>query len=97
MAPDRMRVRLHTCRIRFVEVLVDLPERLEIVVGDPPSMGRCPLCEFKTSKVHESRRVKVRRSARSPEDHADLAPPPAFGAPAAGSATPRRIRRSKTR
>jgi transposase len=59
LTPDSMRVRLHLYRIRVVEVLVDLPERLEVVVRDLRLVVRCPFCGFKTSKVHETRRVKV--------------------------------------
>jgi transposase len=60
LAPDSMRVRLHLYRIRVVEVLVDLPERLEVVIRDLRSVVRCPFCGFKTTKVHETRRVKLR-------------------------------------
>ena len=58
--PDSMTVRLHLYRIRVVEVLVDLPERLEVVIADLRSVVRCPWCGFKTSKVHETRRVKIK-------------------------------------
>ncbi|MGH4002443.1 MAG: transposase, partial [Pseudonocardiaceae bacterium] len=57
--PDAMTVRLHLYRIRVLEVKVDLPERLEVVIRDLRSVVRCPWCCFKTSKVHETRRVKV--------------------------------------
>ena len=60
MAPDSMRVRLHLYRIRVIEVLVDLPERLEVVIRDLRSVVRCPFCGLKTTKVHETRRVKVK-------------------------------------
>jgi transposase len=55
-----MTVRLHLYRIRVVEVLVDFPERLEVVVKDLRSVVRCPWCGFKTSKVHETRRVRIK-------------------------------------
>ena len=55
-----MRVRLHLFRIRVVEVVADLPERLEVVIRDLRSVVRCPFCGLKTTKVHETRRVKVR-------------------------------------
>lgn len=58
--PDSMSVRLHLYRIRVVEVLTDLPDRLEVVIRDLRSVVRCPFCGFKTTKVHETRRVKVR-------------------------------------
>ncbi|MQB02346.1 MAG: hypothetical protein GEU78_19330, partial [Actinobacteria bacterium] len=54
------RVRLHLQRIRVVEVLVDLPERLEVLVRDLRPVVRCPFCAFKTTKVHETRRVRVK-------------------------------------
>jgi transposase len=60
LSPDSMRVRLHLHRIRVVEVLTDLPERLEVVIRDLRSIVCCPFCGFKTSKVHETRRVKVK-------------------------------------
>jgi len=59
-----MSVRLHLYRIRVIEVMIDLPERLEVVVRDLRSVVRCPWCSFKTSKVHETRRVKVKDLAR---------------------------------
>ena len=62
--PDSMTVRLHLYRIRVVNVLVDLPERLEVVVRDLRPVVRCPFCGFKTTKVHETRRVKVKDLAR---------------------------------
>jgi transposase len=57
--PDSMTVRLHLYRIHVLDVVTDLPERLEVVVRDLRSIVRCPWCSFKTSKVHETRRVKV--------------------------------------
>jgi transposase len=57
--PDSMTVRLHLYRIHVLGVVTDLPERLEVVVRDLRSIVRCPWCSFKTSKVHETRRVKV--------------------------------------
>ena len=62
-----MRVRLHLYRIRVLEVLVDLPERLEVVIRDLRSVVRCPHCQFKTTKVHETRRVKVKDVPRGPQ------------------------------
>ncbi|MPZ71298.1 MAG: hypothetical protein GEU71_17510 [Actinobacteria bacterium] len=53
MSPDSMRIRLHLFRIRVVEVVVDLPERLEVVIRDLRSVVRCPWCGFKASKVHD--------------------------------------------
>lgn len=55
-----MTVRLHLYRIRVVEVLVDLPERLEVVIKDLRSVVRCPFCGFKTTKIHETRPTKVK-------------------------------------
>jgi transposase len=58
--PDSMTVRLHLYRIRVVDVLVDLPERLEVLITDLRSVVRCPYCGFKTNKVHETRRAKIK-------------------------------------
>jgi hypothetical protein len=60
-------------RIRVVEVAVDLSERLEVVVRDLRSVVRCPWCGFKTSRVHETRRVKVKDVPRAPGGDAHLA------------------------
>ena len=59
MSPDVMTVRLHLQRIRVVEVTADLPERLELVVEDSRRVLRCRHCGFRTSVVHDRRRVKV--------------------------------------
>ncbi len=53
MTPDSMTVRLHLHRICVVEVVTDLPERLEVLV-------RYPYCGLRTTKVHETRRVRVK-------------------------------------
>ena len=55
-----MTIRLHLYRIRVIEVLTDLPERLEVAIRDLRSVVRCPWCGFKTTNVHETRRVKVK-------------------------------------
>ncbi len=60
MEPDRMSVRLHLRRIRVIAVLVDLVERLVIEVTDTRRVVRCPHCGFKTSAVHDTRRLRVR-------------------------------------
>jgi transposase len=60
LSPDSMTVRLKLQRIRVVEVVTDLRERLEVVVTDLRSVVRCPWCGFKTSKVHDTRRVKIK-------------------------------------
>ena len=59
MTPDSMTVRLKLRRIRVVEVLVDEIERLEVTVEDLRSVTVCPWCGFKTSKVHDTRRVRI--------------------------------------
>lgn len=58
--PDSMTVRLHIYRIRVIGVLTDLPDRLEVVIRDLRSVVKCPWCGFKTTKIHETRRVKVK-------------------------------------
>jgi transposase len=55
-----MTVRLHLYRLRVVEVAVDLPERLEVVVRDLRSVVRCPFCGYKTSRIHETRRQRIK-------------------------------------
>ncbi len=60
MGPDVMSVRLHLRRIRLVAVLVDLIERLTVEVADARRVVRCPHCGFKTTRVHDVRRLRVR-------------------------------------
>lgn len=60
MMPDVMTIRLHLRRIRVVEVVEDLPERLVVAVEDVGSVVRCPHCGFKTRAVHDRRQVQVR-------------------------------------
>ena len=60
MEPDRMSVRLHLRRIRVMAVLVDLVEKLVIEITDTRRVLRCPHCGFKTSRVHDSRRFRIR-------------------------------------
>lgn len=57
--PDSMTIRLHLRRLRVVEVIEDVVERLVVVVKDLRTVVRCPYCGFLTSRVHERRRVKV--------------------------------------
>ena len=40
MSPDAMTIRLHLRRMRVLEVAVDAPERLEVVVEDARSVVR---------------------------------------------------------
>ncbi len=60
MASDQMSVRLHLKRIKVLEVVVDDPFELRIVVADIRSVVRCPSCGHKTAKVHDTRDVVVR-------------------------------------
>lgn len=60
MSPDAMTVRLHLRRVRVVAVLVDLLERLVVEIVDVRRVVRCPYCGFKTTRVHDTRRVLVR-------------------------------------
>lgn len=60
MSPDAMTVRLHLRRIRVVAVVVDLIERLVVEVADLRRVVRCPHCGFKTTRVHDQRRLRVR-------------------------------------
>jgi transposase len=54
-----MTVRLHLRRLRALEVLEDLPERLEVLVEDTRSVVRCGHCGFRTRAVHDRRRIRV--------------------------------------
>lgn len=59
MGPDAMTIRLHLRRIRVVQVLVDVIERLVVEVIDARRVVRCPHCGFRTGRVHDQRRVTV--------------------------------------
>jgi transposase len=59
MSPDRMSVRLHLRRIRVIVVVVDLIERLVVEIADVRRVVRCPHCGFKTTRVHDDRRLVV--------------------------------------
>jgi transposase len=54
-----MTIRLHLRRIRVVEVVEDLVERLVVAVVDLRTVVRCGYCGFRTTKVHDRRRVRV--------------------------------------
>lgn len=54
-----MAIRLHLKRMKVVRVVEDEIDRLVIEVSDTRSVVRCPACGFKTSTVHETRRVVV--------------------------------------
>ena len=60
MSPDAMSVRLHLKRFRVVAVVVDLIEKLVVEISDVRRVVRCPHCGFKTSRVHDVRRLQVR-------------------------------------
>jgi transposase len=60
MAQDEMRLRLHLKRVKVLEVLVDDPFELRILVSDTRVVVRCPSCGHKTAKVHDTRDVVVR-------------------------------------
>ncbi|HDH25825.1 MAG TPA: transposase family protein [Actinobacteria bacterium] len=57
--PDSMTIRLHLRRIRVIEVLDDVVERLVVAVSDLRTVVRCPYCGFLTARVHDRRRVRV--------------------------------------
>ena len=60
MASDGMTIRLHLRRMKVVRVVVDEIDELVIEVADTRSVVRCPACGYKTTKVHETRRVEVK-------------------------------------
>lgn len=59
MTLDSMTIRLHSRRLRVLEVVCDTVERLVVAVRDSRTVARCPYCRFRTVTVHESRRVQV--------------------------------------
>src|SRR5690606_23212360 len=60
MEPDAMSVRLHLRRIRVIAVVVDLVEKLVVEVADTRRVVRYSWCGFKTTRIHDSRRLRVR-------------------------------------
>jgi len=54
-----MTIRLHLRRLRVVEVLDDVVERLVIAVSDLRTVVRCRRCGGLTARVHDRRRVRV--------------------------------------
>ncbi len=50
MSPDSMRVRLHLYRIRVVDAVVELHERVEVLVRGLRSVVLCPWCGVKTNR-----------------------------------------------
>jgi transposase len=60
LSPDSMTVRLKLRRIRVIEVVADLVERLDVVVSDLRSVVNCPVCGSRTSRVHDTRRVRIK-------------------------------------
>ena len=60
MARDGLTIRLHLRRMKVVRVVVDEIDELVIEVADTRSVVRCPACGYKTTKVHETRKVIVR-------------------------------------
>lgn len=55
-----MTIRLKLKRIRVVDVVADATERLEVVVADLRSVVVCPFCGCKTTRVHDTRQVKIK-------------------------------------
>ena len=60
MASDVMGVRLHLRQIRVLAVVVDTPGELVVEVESTVSRPRCPHCGFGCSRVHDTRRRKIR-------------------------------------
>jgi hypothetical protein len=60
LAADSMTVRLKLKRIRVVEAVSDVTERLEVMVIDLRAVVKCPFCGLRTSKVHDIRRVRIK-------------------------------------
>ena len=60
MASDVMRVRLHLREIRVLAVALDTPSELRVEVESTVRRPRCPACGFRCTRVHDTRRRKVR-------------------------------------
>ena len=60
MASDVMRVRLHLREIRVLAVASDTPSELRVEVESTVRRPRCPACGFGCTRVHDTRRRKVR-------------------------------------
>lgn len=59
-ALDAMSIRLNLPKMRVVEVVEDLPERLVIAIVAVAGWVRCWACGHKTRTVHETKKVRVR-------------------------------------
>jgi len=59
MSRDAMTLRLHLRRIRVVEVAVDQPEQLVLLVEDLRRVVRRAHCGLKTDSFHDRRRMTV--------------------------------------
>ena len=60
MASDVMRVRLHLRETRVLAVASDTPSELRVEVESTVRRSRCPECGFGCTRVHDTRRRKVR-------------------------------------
>ena len=60
MSSVHMSVRLHLCGLRVLEVSVDTPTRLEVVVESSAWRVRCPHCGFWCRRVHDRREKRIR-------------------------------------
>ena len=60
MASDVVRVRLHLREIRVLAVASDTPSELRVEVESTVRRSRCPECGFGCTRVHDTRRRKVR-------------------------------------
>jgi transposase len=60
-----MTLRLHLQAIQVLEVLADLPERVEVAVAAIRGWVRCHRCGEKTRRVHQTKKVKIRDLAIS--------------------------------
>ena len=60
MSSDHMSVRLHLRGLRVLEVSVDTPTRLEVVVESSAWRVRCAHCGFWCRRVHDRREKRIR-------------------------------------
>ena len=60
MAADVMRVKLHLRETRVLEVQIDTPSELRLVVESTVTRPRCQHCGFKRGRVHDTRAREIR-------------------------------------
>lgn len=57
---DTMTIRLHLPGVKVLEVVEDLPERLQVAIVLIRSWLRCPRCQMRVHKVHETKPTRLK-------------------------------------